>query len=252
MTNQPHKVCPKCQQRSVIDAVQCGRCGHQYRTQFAADQTMIVAPQPHPAPHVAPTSPPVAPHASAPHLYASAPYAYAYRCIVCGNEDIQKVSALFNAGTWAANSVGFSVGGGHIWGGPNFTTADISTTATSGATSLAQALAPPQPPRQEANYVGCAIAAVAFLGFIALCSAIVSPIAWLFVAGCAVGLFALVQGFRRESIRNQLQYQMDFQRFSIATQRWEALFYCRRCDHVFNLTTGEQCPSAMMHAYLFS
>src|SRR5689334_15491083 len=33
---QPHKTCPKCGQPAVLTMKQCGRCGHTYRTDFAA------------------------------------------------------------------------------------------------------------------------------------------------------------------------------------------------------------------------
>ena len=36
-----YKTCPHCQQHCVLDMKACGRCGHQFRTQFAPpDQTM--------------------------------------------------------------------------------------------------------------------------------------------------------------------------------------------------------------------
>lgn len=33
---QPHKICPNCHQAAPLDAPQCVRCGHKYRTQFSS------------------------------------------------------------------------------------------------------------------------------------------------------------------------------------------------------------------------
>lgn len=53
MSGQPEKICPKCSQRSPLDAGFCGNCQHQFRTRFTppADQT-IMAPPPMGAPAV--------------------------------------------------------------------------------------------------------------------------------------------------------------------------------------------------------
>jgi hypothetical protein len=43
----PYKACPKCQAPAVLQAPQCARCGHVFRTQFVPpDQTqMFVGPK---------------------------------------------------------------------------------------------------------------------------------------------------------------------------------------------------------------
>src|SRR5438067_1183407 len=44
---QAYKVCPVCRQPAALNAPACGRCGHEYRTQFSArEQTQMVLPPP--------------------------------------------------------------------------------------------------------------------------------------------------------------------------------------------------------------
>lgn len=51
---QPTKLCPRCQQQAALEALYCLRCGHQYRTQFSAQQTQLNMPTPQAYP-MAPT-----------------------------------------------------------------------------------------------------------------------------------------------------------------------------------------------------
>lgn len=37
----PHKICPRCGQPSALTMMVCQRCGHQFRTQFQAGQTLL-------------------------------------------------------------------------------------------------------------------------------------------------------------------------------------------------------------------
>jgi hypothetical protein len=63
MTQQPYKLCPQCQQPAVLSAPSCGRCGQQYRTQFATpDQTQVVIPPQHPPVAPVPYQPPAQPY----------------------------------------------------------------------------------------------------------------------------------------------------------------------------------------------
>ncbi len=221
----PHKVCPRCGQRAVLDMPACGRCGHQYRTGF---RTQVVAPR--------------TPQNGG--------------CIVCGNAQVQKVSAIYQAGTWNSVAVGETVGygmgmdgGGAVFGGE-------SVSHVSGGTRLASVLAPPvQPPMQElAEFL------VAWLlGLGAFCIAIFSippfsasysPMALLFAALCAAGsvLAAQVGCWRKQ------QYQGFYERavtgWREASEIWNRLYYCPRCDHVYDPTTGKSAPSQQTSSLL--
>ena len=47
MNSQPYKQCPRCQQPAALHMPQCGRCGHEYRTQFMpSEQTQMILPSP--------------------------------------------------------------------------------------------------------------------------------------------------------------------------------------------------------------
>ena len=56
--SQPYKFCPQCNQAAVLDASQCLRCGHQFKTLFASNRQPIQAfVVPHPPAKVGKTKP---------------------------------------------------------------------------------------------------------------------------------------------------------------------------------------------------
>src|SRR5690242_7555062 len=67
-------------------------------------------------------------------------------CVHCQNEDVEKVSSVYNKGTWSSTSYGTRHG--MRWdkrGRPVVTTEPFSE-QTKGATRLAEMLAPPEEP----------------------------------------------------------------------------------------------------------
>lgn len=60
MQQPPYKICPHCRQAAALETPVCGRCGHQYRTQFVPpiDQTQVVMP-PEPTQMVTPVPGPL-------------------------------------------------------------------------------------------------------------------------------------------------------------------------------------------------
>lgn len=151
-------ICPSCQCWISAPSANCPKC----QTKIAPaplkpvvpviPQTSVpVVPQTSPQGNipVPVSSPPIVPN----------PNVTRFCCVVCANENVQRVSAICQAGNSLSHSHGTTVGVGHMFGVG--TGVGVASTVTSGstATSLALSLAPPQRPilRRTGIYVFAAL-----------------------------------------------------------------------------------------------
>lgn len=225
------KACPRCHTSAPVTALYCSQCGHAFRTQFDG---------------ATPTQPITSPSLA---------------CTVCGNDQVQKVSAICNAGSWSSNSVGVSLGGGHIQGGPNFGTVGTSVGKTAGVTGLARMLTPPAKPRPIGSG-GCGLAVLICLaGMFGLAAlGTLTPgetqspaggfVLLLLTGGCGWGAWVVYSQDRRQAPEVQARNQDQIARWEHAMILWQALFYCPRCDVVFNPQTRVSAPPQAMHHLL--
>jgi hypothetical protein len=181
----PCKQCPVCRQTSSLHVETCPECGHTFRTKFgptADPATTNTAPgqtQQFSSPPASASADPMrtvawaAPQAAAmpaPVVYSGAPFSVDLRCRQCGNSDTQKLGAVVTRGHWGSDTSSFSVGGGHISGGPDFTTSSVTMASSRSGNDLARMLAPPDRPRSagaDCLSFGCG-APLLFFGAIAL------------------------------------------------------------------------------------
>ena len=234
------KVCPACGQRLALTMTACGRCKAIQPTQQAPAVPIPVQP-----------------------VYSAVPLIVP--CPVCHHEDVQKVSAIVQSGSWSSSSQSIGVGGGHVFGGPDFATVTSTSTKGQGASILAQALAPPPAPRTQSTMVGClglgcllplgGFCLLAFLGSLttppgatnASGSSAVSLVMGVLFAG---GGLALFWHSSQESKRLAALNEIDRTRWQQAMQVWNTLLYCQRCDSVYIPHTGRAAPSAQMRQLL--
>ncbi len=232
--------CPKCQYALSAFDKSCPRCA---QTQNA-NTTTIVAPSPAPAQYA-----------------AQEPNG----CVACGSPTIQKVSGLYRGGVWSAESVGVGVGYGRTSGGQSFTTVSTSHAVSAGGTGLAQALAPPQQPHRfntsaEITLFSSMVASLAAwivcwwtLAGTPLLVVLHSPlVAYILVASATTLIPIAAAPFALKSVREQkAQLTILLQRWRTVTSRWQRLYYCSRCDRVFNPQTGRYAPSHATSSILY-
>lgn len=207
-------------------------------------------------PPVAPASPVVLPPQQSVHVNPPLHLS----CCVCGNENIQKVSAVHRAGIWASSSSGNTVGVGYVAGaGPGIGVAPSSSIA-SGHSLLASTLSPPPRPTVEhSNMIsgGAIFGTIAFFSLLYGYYLASDPVSfardpsdahWAMGIGvCSLIIATLFfyqhyQGEMKARLRNVTKYN----RWQDAITNWDQLFYCSRCDQVFNPQTMQAAPAAMM------
>lgn len=254
-TASPQEWLCRCGASNPANVIACRRCGADPQ---AADYggggqpvyasalhrlLQVGAPQGNPAPPV----PAVAP--TVPEDLA---------CPSCGNGSVQRVSAIVHAGSWSGRSSGLSVGLGHISGGPNFETVGTTAARSAGSTALAQLLAPPDKPDTEQSPERVRMQVLGILAIICFFAAMIgfsqssvfSGIGWL-------GLAALFGGCCWLAVRRTLPGSPEYERlqeqirqWSRRRERWDSLFYCSRCDCVFDPEGKTAVPVRRMHSLL--
>jgi hypothetical protein len=265
-SSPPFKFCPACGQKLALHMQQCGRCKVQ--------QPLVQAtsPQTQSEGFTLPSNQPPSGYVSLPSSMSAPPKTVTMPaqpsvpiptmplivpCVNCGNPDVQKVTALYQSGSWTSSASSLSVGGGHVWGGPNFTTVGTTSTKGKGATGIAALLAPPVCPRVPVSLGGVPVALGCLmpLGGGALMAALGSlaepSIMTIFLLGTAtlsigmgIRIFQDVQ--QQKPARDIEQQRLDAQ-WRQAMQRWETLIYCPRCDSVYQPHTRQSAPSHQIH-----
>ena len=184
-----------------------------------------------------------------------------HSCVACGCPTIQKVSGLYRGGVWSAESVGVGVGFGRTSGGQSFTTVSTSHATSAGGTSLAQALAPPIQPRRfqtKAENIVLGGTFFAFLVWLVGWMVVVdsfSPIpfpVFIIVASMITLVPIAAIPYALKAVREQkANLAVLLQRWQTVMSHWDQLYYCSRCDRVFNPKTGQHVPSHATNQALY-
>lgn len=183
--------------------------------------------------------------------------AAAFGCIVCGNPGVQKISALFRAGTWSAESTGVSVGYGHVSTGQNFTTLETAASSTHGSTHLARLLAPPARPSLRTGptiWAWTLTWLIAVIGILVWVPSISDPSnqgsqwrAVVTIFGITILVCLLLSAVTLP--RAFQERRANLIRWQHQVRCWDQLFYCGRCDHVYN-PQSRQAAAAHSMGYL--
>ena len=252
------KGCPHCGTAAPLDDPKCGKCGHTYRTAFT-HQEAARRDDNWEAPETAPPPTPAAPLATSPAVILAPPptpvttplSAEMLACRVCGNTSGQKVSAVCQQGTWSGMSRRQSFGAIYTADGP-IPVSSVSSTSSNGGTQIAQALMPPPRPSFRHGWTGSIL--VPLLGYPC---ALLAWFAGAFAASVAITLtsalwfFVLLAESRAEA-GGQTRMQGEYVRWQGAMVVWDRLFYCSRCDHVYDPHGGDTARPAGMPSLLFS
>jgi hypothetical protein len=142
-----------------------------------------------------------------------------------------------------------------VFQGPDFVTVGVSDSRNSGATELAQILMPPDRPAPLQNRNAYATGCLGvFGGIIALWGfALLSPgegaeahlaggiLALAFAGLILLGVYVLATAHKTP--RAVEEHRVRDEAWLRAMERWDALFYCPRCDQVYNPRSRRHVPS---------
>jgi hypothetical protein len=174
-------------------------------------------------------------------------------CPVCDKDDqVQKASSIFDAGTTSGNYHGPTAtvtysdgkvgsGGGYISG--------VSTSASRLAQKLAPPVKPPKPSFTCSYYLGVGMMFV--FGLLTLPPLIGGAMEgggaageWFTLLVCPVSLIAIGAVITRkassEKKRREMEYPKLLADWNTKIDRWNNLFYCHRDGTLFDQRTGEQ------------
>ena len=234
--------CPKCQYALTAFDKSCPRCNHMKTAQ--PELAVATAPRAYPTEY-------------APQL--------SNNCVSCGSPSIQKVSGLYQGGVWSAEAVGVGVGYGRTSNGQSFTTVSTSHATSAGGTSLAQALAPPMKPHSFQTkpeiicLTGIFVAFLAWLWcYMALAGSTASfilhsnLIRYVFIASALTLVPVISAPYAIKASRKQKTHlAVLLRRWKTVISHWDQLYYCSRCDQVFNPHTGQHVPSRATNGTLY-
>lgn len=177
-------------------------------------------------------------------------------CVNCQNEEVEKVSSVYNSGTWSASKQGTRHGVRWDKKGRPIVTTEPYTEHAKGATRLAEMLAPPEEPTNAAVVV-IILACIGLLCFLWFLAVLVlegllgwtgSSLAGIVLA--VVALSVLYDPAKRLAERQAEQFQKKHALWKLAMDRWESLYYCSRCDQVFDPATGKSASPRKMSSLL--
>ena len=252
------KGCPHCGTAAPVDAPQCAKCGHVYRTAFAPTEAPgrddAWTPPPAAAPPAAPSYPP-APAAPAQATFSPPPTplnAAMLACRVCGNTAAQKVSAVCQSGAWSGGSSSLSVGAIHLRHG-DIPMSAVTATRSSGASEIARLLMPPVRPRFVASWAGSILVAITGLVAVLIAASMGGPL-WATTAAALAGLlwFFVLRAEGGTEATGQARHHAALAQWEHAMRIWDRLFYCSRCDHVYDPQDGVAAPPHGMPALLYA
>ena len=269
------KGCPQCGTAAPLEAAQCVKCGHTFRTSFAHEQAArrdeivdegIITGRPaeegitedlwnSPVPPLAsPSAPPRASASppAAPIQASTTPLnAEMLACRVCGSTSAQKVSAVCQAGMWSGVSHGRSVGAIYTPDGV-LPVSSVSATSSTGGTRIAQLLAPPPRPFFQHRWVASVfVPIIGYLTALALSGQGALTVSVAIALTSVVWFLALLSEARAEAA-GQARLQTDHARWQEGMKVWDRLFYCSRCDHVYDPQGGGTAPPSGIFPLLFS
>lgn len=238
---QAQKLCPRCQTRADLYAKSCAHCGHVYRTDYTpTDQTQVVpAVQ---APVANPLLRQPSPSGPLPVLPAGGPTPLIVPCIVCGGVDVQKVTAIVNAGTWSSRGTSVGVGLTDFSGHGMATSVMQSESRHQGASALAAMLAPPAMPTCRPSVwvdVMILLTVVATVVYLAFCvmtweHLFLEPVGYLGFGFLLGGLIWFCVVSKRQQKEDRELHDLHYSEYVRQLARWNQLLYCARCDSAYD------------------
>lgn len=165
-------------------------------------------------------------------------------CPSCTTTNVQKISGIYNAGVWSANSTGNFAGGVYTDGGHFASIGGVTSSNSAGATNLARMLAPPLRPGHR---ISTALV-------LSICAAFAAWLCWLFSTSMpdpwlprAMNLFLVIAGLLVlvaiwETIQLRSEYEEVISEWEQSMIKWNRLYYCSACDVVFDPQTGRCTP----------
>lgn len=163
-----------------------------------------------------------------PQVVRAAPPLADLVCPSCGGKHFESLSAIVKKGTRTSNTTSH---GSAVGFGKHTTRARSSSRSsqTTSQTKLAETLAEPGP--------GCL---GPFVGVL-----IVFGVGFLIFKGIVVGILLIALGFLFAKAGKG-----EFAKDDCRSAKWRSLFYCHRCDVVFDPQTGNFAPSDKMKSLL--
>lgn len=164
-------------------------------------------------------------------------------CPSCGGEAVQRVPAVVGAGTWTSHANTMGGYGGHSSDGTDFSGTFAGSTFGGGSTDLAARLAPPRDPHRV--YSGWFFAGLGTLGYggysVAMACGIVgyqTPEMTTFFLGGGLLLLALSGLCWWRFALHQGELAEEKRAYPERMRCWGSLFYCARCDAVYDPASG--------------
>lgn len=170
-----------------------------------------------------------------------------YICVKCASTDVKKVSAVVREGTWKAKTQGESFGFRRDHKGRWRPDPRTYTETHTHKTELAKILTAPDEPfyfgLPPNIFFGIAIGAAWFLT-----QSIGAFLVILFIL-CGI-MSALHDRLWRWYKRGRKRAEDEHEAWETAMKKWNRLFYCSRCDSVFDPETGQSAPIGEMKTLL--
>lgn len=199
------------------------------------------------------------------------------RCPNCLRADnVQKVSAIVNAGTSFSTYTGYGSGVGYSSHGV-VAIDEVVTFSGSSQTALSSLLSPPAQPIYQGLGCGVILATMVILLALAILLLLIpqsvqnlinpanagyfspdygqSILALIglgiIAAACVWALVAIFRYAKRENALNYAQFSAQMLHWQRAITKWEDLFYCHRCDGVFLPGQTFLVPTIYMMDFLY-
>ncbi len=265
--------CPHCGTVNAASAPDCKRCGHTFQSHILHGQKPALRPPPPGPPateqeeepptplRVAPAPPPApAPLQGQPHSLPqgqpSAPLstpltAEMLACRMCGSTGGQKLTAICRAGSWTTQSRGYAVGVGGDGYGNTVMVGGPTSSTSHGQTALAALLLPPNRPVFRPSRVGSILVPL-IGGLVSLVASTAGPLpaSVAVLLTCALW-FVVLLSEGRAAADGLARHGASRLVWEQAMQTWGRLFYCSRCDHVYDPQEGTAAAPTAMNTLLF-
>lgn len=267
--SRAERSCPHCGTVNMAPAPACKRCGYSFQPKSTSAQGALKPPKP-PMPlvvslppanetdtplRVAPEPPPAEAPLRSQEQSSPAPStpmnAEMLACRMCGNTNGQKLTAICRAGSWTTQSRGYAVGMGGDGYGHSVVVGGPTASTTHGQTAIARLLLPPNRPFFRPSRIGSVLVPIAGL-FCCLVAASAGPWAATVAVLLTSGLWFVVLLREGQAAATGLPlHTLALAQWEQSMQVWQRLFYCSRCDHVYDPQEGTAAaPHAMTNLLL--
>ncbi|WP_119322674.1 hypothetical protein [Capsulimonas corticalis] len=234
--------------------LECARCKRFGKPQLVKNPAQLrVKPLPV-APDVATQAPAVQPPAPSGLAIPEAEKSqHPLACAFCNNLDVQKLSVIVKSGITRSSTSGTTYGAIYTGDGVMPVTS-VSSGSNTAVTQLASALSPP--PRPILNvFNSCLTAFFIVIGFVILLiglaivsSNTVGGLLTLLIGACVIIGMPYSEAIAAQKRKEVHAVQEATWQRNI--ENWDCLFYCPRCDHVYDPRYKRYVPSHLMYQLL--